>query len=380
MAYLVLKEVVRSRACRVTAASVVGVLALGCCGTAFGTTKAELIAEIEARRVAIQDLDVDFVFYATGVIPSHAVRHDARRVVLKGDDRILIERVYRIGDTSYETTASLTGSRGWGHQAVNRLAYTRAGADIPLVTTEGSGFFDLMMWFPCEVARTGDRNPNDLLSVLESEASLVAPQTELIDGHMCHVVEVVGAFDAIVARVWIDPERGFLPVRQVYYDPAALPPAIVLSLAINDAIEVVEDVWLAVSGQRETLPSSDFEELANGLNYTMSVQADASGLRLKVNEGVGDTVFDLSTKLPPRTLVSDLDTGHIAMASARDYSATADSALASLSEFTRAEPELDDLLHPRGPVVSIGWLGLMLGAGVAGAAASFVRVRRRTEA
>lgn len=355
---------------------VIAALVLGCCPLALGTTKEELIIEIEARRIAIQDLDVQFVFFAVGQIPGNAVQRDARRVVLEANNKMLIQRAYRIGDTILETTASLTGTRGWGYQAVNKRAYTRVGADIPLVETEGSGFFDLMMWYPCAIARTGELHPNDLLSVLDSQDSQLLPQPEIINGHACHVVEVLDAANVVVARVWIDPEVGYLPVMQEYYSLCPAPETILVAFEIDNAVEVIDDVWLPVSGERATGVIADVEELSNGLYYRMAVQSDQSGLRLKVNQGVDDSVFDLSTQLPSGTMVADLDNGEVWMASARDYSAAADSSLASVTDFKQRSSDRRDQLRDQNLTGEIGWLALMAAAGLSGAGLQLVRQRR----
>jgi hypothetical protein len=304
---------------RAPACLAVGIVVLACCAPALGITKAELIAEIEARRAAIQDLDVQFVFYAVGQVPANAVGRDARRVFLKGNDRIRIDRTYRIGQTRFETAASLTGTRGWGHQSVNKRAYTRLGTDIPLIDTEGSGFFDLMMWYPCSVARGEGLCPNDLLSVLDSHDSRVLAGTESINGHSCYVVGVLDAASEVVARVSIDPARGYLPVEQHYFTTAVGSQAReVVSFTVTEATEVMDGVWLPTAGQRITGALPDVEALSNGLRYTMAVQQDASGLLLHVNKGLDDAVFDLSATLPPETLVADLDTGRQWLASARN--------------------------------------------------------------
>jgi hypothetical protein len=345
------------------------------CGTALGITKAELITEIEARRTAIQDLDVRFVFYAVGQVPASAVQRDARRVFLKGTDRIRIDRTYRIGQTQYETSASLTGTRGWGYQAVNKQAYTRLGTDIPLIDTEGSGFFDVMMWYPCSVARGEGLNTNDLLSFLDSDDSVVLAQTEIINGHSCHVVQELDSNGQEVARVWIDPAWGYLPVKQNQFSTCTGSPPIpiLVVLTITQASQVMAGVWLPTAGQRTTSAVPQVEELSNGLQYSMAVQQDASGLLLHVNQGVDDAVFDLSTKLPPTTMVADLDTGQFWVASARNYSAVADAALASLSDSTQLEPGAFNHAPRQRLISNLAWLTLMVSSGLSGAGLLFMR-------
>ncbi len=337
-------------------------------------SKHELIAEIQRRRAAVANLDVEFSFYAVGEVPAHAIQDDTRRVVLQGN-KVRIDRVYRSGGvddgTSYGLSGSFDGARGWGYQSVNGLAYTQRGGQIPTIETEGSGFFDLMLWYPCSVARGEGLHPNDLLSVLDSPHSMVSDQVDEIDGHLCYVVDVMPA-DQLVARIWIDPELGYLAVQQEHYTCEV----VVVRFRILKTVQVALDVWLPLSGERVTGPNPNVEELSRGLRYEMTVKEDAMGPVLKVNEGVDDGIFDLSRTLPPATSVVDLDTGRRWVASARDYSASADTALASLSGTTRQFGGESSDLRDGAPWGDLRWLALISAAGLAGAGLLLLHQRR----
>lgn len=337
-------------------------------------TKNELIAEIQRRRAAIESLDVEFAFYAVGEVPTHALQLDMRSVVLEGD-KVRIDRTYRIGGVdggeTYSTSASFDGARGWGYQAVNQIAYTRQDGQIPLIELEGSGFFDLILWYPDSVTRGEGLHVNDLLSMLDSPHSVVSEEFDVIDGFLVYVVELRPA-DQLIGRIWIDPNRGYLPVRQVYYSG----PFPTVELRILETVQFANDVWLPVLGERVTEPNPDREELFRGLWFEMKVKEDARGPLLKVNEGVDNGIFDLSRTFPPRTTAIDLDRNRLWKVSAHDYSASADAALASFSTTTRQfggeSSDLGDEALWGDPL----WLALMSAAGLVGAGLLLVHHRR----
>lgn len=339
-------------------------------------TKDDLIAEIQRRRAAIENLDVEFAFYAVGERPAHAIQVDTRRVVLRGD-KLRIDRTYRFDGVddgaSYSTSGSFDGARGWGYQSVNKLAYTQRDGQIPLIDTEGSGFFDLILWYPCSVARGEGLHVNDLLSVLDSPDSVVSDEFDVIDGFPCYVVDVRPA-DQLMARIWIDPSLGYLPVRQVYYSGSFVQP--VVEFRILETVQVADDVWLPLRGERVTAPRIDREELSRGLRYEMKVKEAALGPLLKVNEGVDNGIFDLSRTLHPATTVIDLDTDKVWITSARDYSASADAALASFSRTTRQFGGESSDLRDEAPWGDPRWLALISAAGLVGAGLLLLHQRR----
>jgi hypothetical protein len=288
---------------------------------------AQLHEEVAISRSGVIDLEVDFTFAAAealqlGLIADH-------RLVLISGDRLWMEREYLLGDggepRSFFTGTSIDGQVGWGYQQINRRAYTQATGDLPLIDTEGSGFFDLMMWYPCSQIRGQGPHGMDLLSILASPQARVREQLEELNGSPCHVVDVVNPSTAqIGVSIWLDGARGFLPVLQ-HHD---VNDGGLLELEMIETIETAADVWLPVRGERRW---SGGPTQPDATTYSMVVATDAHGLaHAYTNQGLPDDRFDYSTSLPPGTLISNLDTGAFWVATGDDYRSMARAAIASV--------------------------------------------------
>ncbi len=297
----------------------------------------ESVAEL---RSSMTDFSVEFTFEAIHAGGSNAIAMDHRLVAIKNSNMIRMERQYSgfapadgsDGAPSWFVAASYDGEQGCGYQQVNRLAYVRASGEIPLIDTEGSGFFDLMRYYPCSQARGEGIHARDLLSVLDASDATVRSNPEQVDGHACFVVDVGELSEGHPKEsIWIDPERGYLPVvQQVFVNKPDGTAGLLLEHRIEQAVELEGGVWVPVRGSRKTFGFGLNPDTSVATEYEMQVTGNEDGSPLvSMNTGLLDSYFDYSTSLPAGTLVADLDTGDQWVASNSDYAAAADAVLAS---------------------------------------------------
>jgi len=165
---------------------------------------------------------------------------------------------------------------------------------------KGKAFFDFNLLCPSRWRGTG-WDDQSLRSLLRH--GRVRDYLELVNGRVCHVVDVDGL------TVWLDAERGCLVMRQVYHSSGdtAYPQMVFVTDA---AVEVGLGFWLASKGRKTVNPRPGVPETAGGMQSTMVVASWSSDQpSLRVNAGVDDAVFDLWRDLPAGTQVWDQGQG-----------------------------------------------------------------------
>jgi len=137
---------------------------------------------------------------------------------------------------------------------------------------------------------TGDQS---LVSMLRDSKTTVRPLLEKIGEHNCHVI------DGENCTVWLDANRGCVPLRQVFRDKRR-PKLARIQFQVRRVTEVSPGFWVATRGRRIE-PRSEIIVIVNGwVNNKPAI---------KVNAGVPDEFFDLWKHLPPGTEVwRDTDT------------------------------------------------------------------------
>lgn len=260
--------------------------------------------------------------------PSDAIQY-SRTVLELQDEKYKATRFRKQdGDEVEVNDVAYNGERSWRYQRFNnRLLIEDGPGLINQVSTEAYGIFELMAWDPTHEIMTGSRRDRDLLAILSSDNAVVRPETEEINGRETHVVDlyrlgtsrslwqantnrfVKGKKNAcgppthtggLVRTVWIDAERGYLPIRQQSYRPSrdTGEPEISFVFQITEARELADGLWIPVEGRRQ----SRFTE------YRIAVVRTDDGIYdVAIAPDIPASHFDLSNHLPDDIRVSDLD-------------------------------------------------------------------------
>lgn len=148
-------------------------------------------------------------------------------------------------------------------------------------------FFEILAWWPPDDPSTPPRLEGRsffLKDLLVEPKCQVRPQQEVIQGHLCHVIEVPG-----LDRLWIDPQLGVVVRRERLTGD---PPAAFVTYEFQDFKEVAAGLWLPFGATRI-------------LHTDGSRKTVHRVLSCEIND-VADSTFSLT--LQPETLVCDRDT------------------------------------------------------------------------
>jgi len=276
-------------------------------------TKKDILEAVKKIRSRTRDLTVSFSFNALGGPPG-MYRSTRTTAVVKGsktyfdheygglpkdDSRILHSEIAYNG----ERTTSYSPALGRADVVTKKDRRTR---------TQGNGFFDVMLLNPPRRHYQG-RSDRSLISLLRSRASRLRGYIEIVDGHPCHVIDLYYQpnllallFGAALPKrpamtVWLDRERGFLPVRSVSYTQPDFKKT-QLQYVIDESVEIEECLWFAVKGRKSVYGGMAPTE------YVLEVDGWKDGNpSIAVNTGIEDEFFDLWKRLPPGTRVWDRD-------------------------------------------------------------------------
>lgn len=183
-------------------------------------------------------------------------------------------------------------------------------------------FFDLNMLH---------ERPNDgrssatgsLIGVLSDPRATVRPEQEIVGGVNAYVVDLVSEGGGYGITVWIDPERGALPLRQEYSLPTR--GGKYAEYEIIDAEEVSPGLWLGVSGKKRMIPglfgSDDY--VGEELFINVSKSKDGQRYLIDLNTHPDDTVFNALRVAAPGTLVGDHVNGGEYTVDGMEYAALA---------------------------------------------------------
>jgi hypothetical protein len=146
------------------------------------------------------------------------------------------------------------------------------------------------------------------------------PTLEEVGGHWCHVVDLpTDSGVGNMVSVWIDTDRGFLPVRQVQF-AGAMGQHVLATLEIQEAVQLESGLWVPVRGRKSIGVVPGIAQLAAASEVVFSVDRNAEGRYLvEVNAAVDDSLFDLREHLPPGFRVFDLRTRETWIAATGEY-------------------------------------------------------------
>ncbi len=285
-------------------------------------SREQLLAAVEATRRTITDFQATFESVR---VPTQAnmVNRERATVVVKGN-RIYIDH-YLSEDSdglSYaHRTLAFNGDRTTLMEPGRAVASVKDGPGDE-VDTQRHEFFNLNLLNAPRRERPGTRgqglfagidnalsgkgrgrDDQSVVSLLRNDAATVRPFLETVVGRDCHVVDC-GPF-----TVWLDAERGCVPLRQVYYDRAN-PKQILMVFLVEKAAQVAPGLWVATRGRKILGPSASSAALTGGQETILFVKNwEDSSPAFQVNGGVPDEFFDLWRRLPPGTELWDQDRG-----------------------------------------------------------------------
>jgi len=349
----------------------------------------QLRTEVQTIRDSIKDFSVEFQFDAVKA-PSNAVGFDHMLVAVKDHELFRMERHYGTmasdGEEPAKTfvAASFDGLKGYGYYQVTRMATVRDDGNIPLIDTEGSGYFDMLLYYPCSMARGEGVHRHDLLTKLDSAGATLRAEQQEIEGHLCHVLDLDSLPNGQPKQtIWLDAQRGLLPIqRHVFTRGADGNAQLLLELRIDEAVQLSEHVWMPTKGVRRTFAVGMNPDPTVATEYHMSVRMNADGtLAISLNTGLADSYFNYASELPPGTTVADLEAGTQWMVSSAEYQSGAEAAIASAGVRPAKRSEgvftrfVSDAVTAR-PWNSAAWVALMACCAGVGAFVTIRQLRR----
>jgi hypothetical protein len=202
---------------------------------------------------------------------------------------------------------SFDGTRTMFYNATTPFAVVVLGRyehNVRETTSMSDDYCDVLRYHPdanAVLPRDEQCIPVDLLDIVSSDCSIVRPQTELVEGHPCYVVDVMTPWNTRSETLWLDPLRGFLPVRSHWFNRGREEVCYAES-NITEAVECTGGIWLPVRCTK--VYSGD------GTRHEITVDTEeGGGLDIRINTGIEAGFFDLLPRLPPRVPVSDREKG-----------------------------------------------------------------------
>jgi RNA polymerase sigma factor (sigma-70 family) len=269
-------------------------------------TREQILASVELARSQLVDLSVSFTFNATQSGPGDAEFRDRVELVKKGDMLDLkseygqnppLKPGLHTREVSYNGTLGTIGMPG--DNQIVAIQTSRPGDCV----TQGLGFFDIGM---LNDPRKGGRGYDDqsLVSLLRCPGSKIRKQLETVNGNPCYVLDVTLEYiEASMKQIeftgWLDPARGFLPVKTIYF-MGSKP---ILEMEIGKAAQVLPGLWMPLNGRKFLFNRSDLGPLiAGGAEHVLIVETHGAGKpSILVNKGIRDDFFEIWNRLPAGT-------------------------------------------------------------------------------
>lgn len=229
-----------------------------------------------------------------------------------------------------------------------------------------STLFNFMRFYPSRSVLHGVLHPSDLVELLSSSTTFVRPDIEMLDQHPCVVIDIHPeiAPDVRTETLWLDLERGLLPLRQTGYLSDG---GVFVERTIDDAIQVGPDVWFPIAATH-VFPAGVTPLAPEGARYIFVVDSDAEGPIARINHHIPDSHFRAEQDFPEPRLHLDERVGELTMlTNATTTEAHADAVLASLPDRENVAPRHAS----RWPLAA--WIA----AGALGFAGAYFTGRRR---
>jgi len=226
---------------------------------------------------------------------------NAHRTVVMKRDMIYVDQVLSSGENDsyriFQRHISFDGKQTTAVGAPPGRATITKGRSREL-DTQTIGFFTVNLLNPPGL-------PRSLLGLLQHTPYNIRKDVELIDGHPCQVLEF-SEFVGDTMNIWLDLERGLLPIRHRSFRPDG---QLWFECNVEKAAEVEKGLWFATRAHCTTFPVfKNLAELAGGIEQVIILDGDSKGLPLiLVNQDPDDSIFDLASNLPVGTQVANMD-------------------------------------------------------------------------
>lgn len=249
------------------------------------------------------------------------------------------------------------GASFWSYlNSVRQAEFSTHGEEMfESFMTNGTGFFDLMLWYPCHDLCYSEPSPRDLISILTSPATSIRNSLEVMNGAQCVVLERRDGGE-LTEAIWLDVDRGYLPVYRRRYN-------VPLEFSIDEAVEVEPGVWMPVMGRRL---AGAVDQLTLAMEYIVEVAVDDSG-QYQVSTGpIAAETFQYQSILEPGTLLFDLDRDQVSTLTSASYSDTAQGLLARYPVAGPMEPITDRGSSFKSTGQILAWISILMVCGLAG--------------
>ena len=184
---------------------------------------------------------------------------------------------------------------------------------------KGMGFFDLMLWNRPEGAEgAGDMGPR-------GDAAVAPGQPAVGDGGgsrtPCRVVDVKWPrSEKTLVTLWLDPARGFLPLRHVWFNGPDFE-KVLMEFDVEEAVEIPPGVWCTTVGRKLLHPDGS-KFIKQECEWRMVVDRGPDRQpKIRLNGGIDDGVFEPWRTLPPGTWLIDDRTRKAVAVDGADYDA-----------------------------------------------------------
>ncbi|HZL36441.1 MAG TPA: hypothetical protein VFC78_14065 [Tepidisphaeraceae bacterium] len=300
---------------------------------------------VESSRSQIEDLSVTFSYIAIKDDPDNQLLYRSRmKVVVKGS-KLYYDDAYgpdpAKDKTSFGRELAFNGVRTTNfmkHMATASVSIER-GAQAE---TRGLGFFDIALYNPAE---RGFGDDMSLHALLDRPRLRLRPETEKVGGHDCEVVESIDPkSDRASETVWLDVDRGLIPVRHIYTAPPDYA-TVLMESRIEQAVQLSPGLWFPLIGRKKlhaVKPYSNYE-----CEWVMRVERNPDGTWvIALNQNVSDDLFDLWKHLPPGTMLVDAQTHASTTVGGNDYERLSSNYELPIKSATFTVPERPNSLAP----------------------------------
>lgn len=277
-------------------------------------TLEDLLDGVEMRDSVVRDLTVSYRYDYDENDPVHenGIMRTHQTITTKGELFLLDQERWSyppadpngvVFHYSYDgrfSTSHLVGL-GQAHISDRRTLATE---------TQGQEFFNMMMLNePRLETVNGGVDDQSLISLLRNPNARLRPVLEEVDGHMTHVVEVIGEYSGELALVvWIDPERGYLPLRQQFYRGGELSMEFVIEEAAQVWNQAQVETWYVTKGRKWVAAIPGILGMEEDSNWVLEVDGwDTDEPQIFTNTDPGDEEFRIWQNLPVGTLLVHMD-------------------------------------------------------------------------
>jgi hypothetical protein len=256
----------------------------------------QLIAEAERVREAMRDFSVSYEvsLQTSGKIVGPQGHYKAvmkgRQVFVEND---LLQTRPNVMDEARLVQGAFDGTYYTTYWP-NRQTAVKSTRYTAQASTRESLYFDFGLLNPVEPS-----NPGEGSMALPTLLRLgkLRPAMEMLDGRPCHVVDLM-LRDKPYMTIWLDAERGVLPIRVVLFNG---------SVKIHtERVERVGDFWVATSGRRTLADERDPTKLEAEWIMQVDRRPDDTP-EVAINTGTNDAFFKLWDRLPTGTKVMELN-------------------------------------------------------------------------